>query len=106
MRGKGLEAVQLAATVLGAFRRSALIVDDLTDVARDLDHVVSAVADLESFVTAVLVQFGDDGVLQVVNVAHLPPILVEAGPAGAVGTAQAMDTGDPVPPLGLHPEPR
>jgi phosphoserine phosphatase RsbU/P len=105
VRGKGLEAVQLAATVLGAFRRSAFIVDDLTDVARDLDHVVSAVADLEDFVTAVLVQFSDDGVLQVVNVAHMPPILVEAGPAGAVCTARALDTGHPVPPLGLHPEP-
>ena len=104
VRGKGLQAVQLAATVLGAFRRSAFIVEDLTDVARDLDHVVSAVADLEDFVTAVLVQFSDDGVLQVVNVAHLPPI-VEACAAGAVGTVRALDTGDPVPPLGLHPEP-
>ena len=91
--------------MLGAFRRSAFIVEDLADVARDLDHVVSAVADLEDFVTAVLVQFSDDGVLPVVNVAHLPPILVEACAAGAVGTVQALDTGDPVPPLGLHPEP-
>jgi serine phosphatase RsbU (regulator of sigma subunit) len=38
----------------------------------------------------------------VVNIAHLPPILIEGGPAGG---ARVMDTGEPVPPLGLHPEP-
>lgn len=102
VKGKGLEAVQLAATVLGAFRRSAYLVDELTDIAHDLDVVVSAVAGDEDFVTALLVQFGDDGTLQVVNIAHLPPILVGAD---GLGTAVLVDTGDPVPPLGLHPRP-
>ena len=102
VKGKGLDAVQLAATVLGAFRRSAYSEVHLVDVARELDVVVSAVADLEDFVTAVLVQFSDDGSLQVVNIGHLPPILIGGVTRDA---AEVMDTGEPVPPLGLHPDP-
>ncbi|WP_392544278.1 PP2C family protein-serine/threonine phosphatase [Oryzobacter telluris] len=102
VRGKGLEAVQLAATVLGAFRRAAYSVEDLAGLARELDVVVTAVAEVEDFVTAVLVQFGDDSSLEVVNVGHLPPILIGGG---SRDTATVLDTGDPVPPLGLHPDP-
>jgi len=102
VKGKGLEAVQMAATVLGAFRRAADSVPDLTGVARELDLVVTSVAGLEDFVTAVLVEFGPDGSLAVVNIAHLPPVLIQ--PAG-VAPPRVLDTGDPVPPLGMHPEP-
>ena len=102
VRGKGLEAVQLAATVLAAFRRSAPATADLAALARELDTVVTAVADIEDFVTAVLVQFGEDGVLEVVNLGHLPPILVDGGNGGR---ARLLETGEPVPPLGLHPRP-
>jgi serine phosphatase RsbU (regulator of sigma subunit) len=102
VKGKGLEAVQLAATVLGAFRRAAGSVPDLTGVARELDLVVTSVAGLEDFVTAVLVEFGPDGSLAVVNIAHMPPILIH--PARGA-PPQVLDTGDPVPPLGMHPQP-
>ena len=102
VRGKGLDAVQLAATVLGAFRRAAFTTEDLAVVARELDAVVSAVAEDEDFVTVVLVQFSEDGSLEVVNIAHLPPILIDDG---RPGSARIMDTGTPVPPLGLHPDP-
>ncbi len=102
VRGKGLDAVQLAATVLGSFRRAATTAEDLVDLADELDAVVSAVAGIEDFVTAVLVQFRDDGCLEVANLGHVPPIVV-GGPMGV--SARVMDTGEPVPPLGLHPEP-
>ena len=100
VKGKGLDAVQLAATVVAAFRRSALTTADLRSVAGELDVVVTAVAGEEDFVTAVLVEFGDRGVLNVVNVGHLPPILIGA----RNDTPQVLDTGEPVPPLGLHPD--
>ena len=44
VRGKGLDAVQMAATVLAAFRRAAVLEVSLTAMAADLDSVVTAVA--------------------------------------------------------------
>lgn len=44
VRGKGLEAVQMAATAVGGFRQSAYRQPSLTLVAADLDDVVRAVA--------------------------------------------------------------
>jgi phosphoserine phosphatase RsbU/P len=102
VKGKGLEAVQLAATVLGAFRRAAASTPDLTGMARELDRVVTSVAGLEDFVTAVLVEFGPDGSLAVVNIAHMPPVLID--PTEGIA-ARVLDTGDTVPPLGMHPQP-
>lgn len=102
VKGKGLEAVQLAATVLGAFRRAAPRVTDLVDLADELDAVVSAVAAVEDFVTVVLVQFSGDGSLHVVNIGHMPPLLIDKGPPA---TVHLLDTGVSVPPLGLHPSP-
>ncbi len=100
VRGKGLEAVQLAATVLGAFRRAAFIQPSLTDIATDLDGVVTAVAGEEDFVTALLAEFHDDHTVTLVNCGHHPPLLVNG-----TGTAELVQTGEPVPPLGLRPTP-
>lgn len=99
VRGKGLEAVQMSATVLGAFRQAAVTVRSLTTVAAELDGVVSAVAGEEDFVTAMLAEFHDDHSVTLVNCGHYPPLLVTSG-ATAV-----LPTGEPVPPLGLRPTP-
>ena len=99
-RGKGLDAVQMAATVLAAFRRAAVIESSLTAVAADLDDVVTAVAGDEDFVTAVLAEFHSDGTVTVVNCGHHPPLLMTDTDTGAL-----LDTGDPEPPLGLQPMP-
>ena len=99
-RGKGLDAVQMAATVLMAFRRAAVIEPSLTAVAADLDDVVTAVAGDEDFVTAVLAEFHSDGTVTVVNCGHHPPLLMTDADSGAL-----LDTGDPEPPLGLQPTP-
>jgi sigma-B regulation protein RsbU (phosphoserine phosphatase) len=101
VRGKGLDAVQMAGTVLGAFRRSAFTQPSLAAIATDLDAVVTAVADDEDFVTAVLAEFHDDHTMTLVNCGHHPPVLV-AGP----DEVALVPTGDPVPPLGLGSVPR
>jgi sigma-B regulation protein RsbU (phosphoserine phosphatase) len=99
-RGKGLDAVQMAATVLAAFRRAAVLEPTLTDIAADLDDVVTAVAGDEDFVTAVLAEFHDDSTVTVVNCGHHPPLLLPESDPGTM-----VNTGEPEPPLGLHPSP-
>jgi phosphoserine phosphatase RsbU/P len=95
VRGKGLDAVQLAAAVVGAFRQAALAVTDLTAVAVALDEVVHAVSGEEDFVTAVLAEFHDDGTVQFVNCGHHAPMQVD--PEDAV----LLEVGEHAPPLGL-----
>jgi serine phosphatase RsbU (regulator of sigma subunit) len=101
VRGKGLEAVQLAASVLGAFRQAAFSAVDLVDVAVRLDAVVCAVAGDEDFVTAVLAEFHTDGSFTVVNCGHHPPLLVPPSRSGGVLCPTMLDTGEPAVPLGL-----
>ena len=100
VRGKGLDAVQMAATVLAAFRRAAVLEVSLSAMATDLDNVVTAVAGDEDFVTAVLAEFHDDHTVTLVNCGHHPPLLLSNGDTGRL-----VDTGDPQPPLGLGPDP-
>ena len=97
VRGKGMEAVQLAATVLGAFRRAAFSQDQLSGVANEMEKVVQAVAGEEDFVTAILCQFAPGGRLTLVNRGHHSPLLIPPPPADA----RFLDTGEPQPPLGL-----
>lgn len=78
VRGKGLPAVRLASTVLGAFRLSAITQPGLEDVARDLDSAVAMFGGEEDFVTALLVQVEPDS-LRMVCCGHPPPL---SGPAG------------------------
>ena len=101
VRGKGLDAVQLAGTVLGAFRRAAFTEPCLATVATDLDAVVRAVAGDEDFVTAVLAEFHEDSTVTLVNCGHHPPMLVTA--ADTIGL---LPTGEPELPLGLGSSPK
>lgn len=100
VRGKGLEAVQMAATVLSAFRRTAFTEPSLTAMASDLDGVVTVAAGDEDFVTAVLAEFHDDHTVTLVNCGHHAPLLITETEAGRV-----LETGEPEPPLGLGPRP-
>jgi serine phosphatase RsbU (regulator of sigma subunit) len=100
VRGKGLDAVQLAATVLAAFRRSAFTQPGLSDVAAELDRIVVSVADDEDFVTAVLAEFHSDGTVGLVNCGHHLPVLVTATELVPVST------GEPQLPLGLGSKPQ
>jgi phosphoserine phosphatase RsbU/P len=99
VRGKGLPAVQTAASVLGAFRQAALSAPDPATLARRVDDVISRLIDEEEFVTAVFAEFRDDGTVALANCGHHPPLLLDAD------GARVLDTGEPTPPLGLMPEP-
>jgi phosphoserine phosphatase RsbU/P len=100
VRGKGLDAVHLASIVLGAFRAFAHEEEKLQEVARRLDEAVSREAGDEDFVTALIVQVGDDGTLRLVNCGHHPPALITGG------GLHFLTDNELSPPLGLHAEPR
>ncbi len=99
VRGKGLPAVQTAASVLGAFRQAAFSEPDIGKVAADVDEVVSRVIDDEEFVTAIIAEFRDDRVV-LANCGHHPPLLID--PTGST----TLDTGEPTTPWGLKPQPQ
>src|SRR5215211_1320981 len=78
VKGKGLEAVQLAA---------------------ELDHSIRPRLGEEDFVTAVLAQFSRHGELQLVNCGHPAPLRFRAG------TVERLARAEPTTPLGLDPAP-
>lgn len=101
VRGKGLVAVETAATMLGAFREAAHDEPDLAGVARRVERSMgrraaqlpdSEVA--ERFVTAVFAEIPEQGsVVRIVNCGHPPPLLI--GRAG-VTELQPTDTAPPI----------
>ncbi|ABS03889.1 PP2C family protein-serine/threonine phosphatase [Kineococcus radiotolerans] len=97
VRGHGLDAVHLAATVLGSFRERAHERHDLTDLAHDLDRAVARAGAEEDFVTALLAEV-DAGQLRILNAGHPPALLIRAG------AAISLDPARPAPPLGLTTE--
>ncbi len=98
VRGKGLEAVQLAALVLGAFREAASVEHALEHVAAAVDRAVESEITLEDFVTALFVEFLPGGEVRVVNCGHHPPLRLTDK------TAEYLTRGDASPPLGLTPD--
>jgi serine phosphatase RsbU (regulator of sigma subunit) len=99
VKGKGLEAVQLAAMVLGSFRQAAFSQKDLPSLAAELDRSASRQLGEEDFVTAVLAEFGPRGELKLVNCGHPPPLLLRGG------AARPLAGSPPTTPLGLGPDP-
>ena len=98
VRGKGLEAVRLAATVLAAFRES-IWEPDLCAVVEHLNEQVRKTAADEEFVTVVLVEIPNDGPLRLVNLGHHPPLrLTRSG-------VEELQTAAPTVPLGMEPDP-
>jgi sigma-B regulation protein RsbU (phosphoserine phosphatase) len=98
VKGKGLEAVALAAQVLASFRAAATD-PSLAELAVELDHGIRPRLGEEDFVTAVLAQFGRHGELQLVNCGHPPPLRLRAEAAELLASAA------PTTPLGLNPTP-
>jgi phosphoserine phosphatase RsbU/P len=98
VKGKGLEAVQLAAQVLAGFRAAAAH-PSLAGLAAELDRSIRPRLGEEDFVTAVLAQFGRHGQLQLVNCGHPAPLRFRAG------AAERLASTEPTTPLGLDPEP-
>ncbi|MCB0896994.1 MAG: serine/threonine-protein phosphatase [Nocardioides sp.] len=98
VRGKGLEAVQTAAAVLGAFRAAAFTEPDLAALSRTIDETLGRFMEDEEFVTAIVGEFHGDRVT-LANCGHHPPLLVHGREVTTV------DTGEPTLPLGLGSDP-
>jgi serine phosphatase RsbU (regulator of sigma subunit) len=79
VRGRGVDALLLARHVLSAFRRSAVAVSALDQVAGEISRAIKPHLGEEDFVTAVLVQIAPGGELIVVNCGHHPPLLHHGG---------------------------
>jgi sigma-B regulation protein RsbU (phosphoserine phosphatase) len=92
--GHGLDAVLLARHVLSAFRRSAVAVPALDQVAGEISRAIRPHLGEEDFVTAVVAQIAPGGELTMVNCGHHPPLLHH----GAVLRPLAGQTAGP--PLG------
>ena len=98
VRGKGLEAVEVAADIIGRFRELAHSVHTLDEIAYRLDAGLSRRwGQHEEFVTALLVQIDTEkGRLTIFNCGHPPPILISQNAGVSVLEVRA-----PAPPLGL-----
>ncbi|GAA2131469.1 PP2C family protein-serine/threonine phosphatase [Kitasatospora kazusensis] len=103
VRGKGLNAVETAAAVLGAFREAAHQEPALDKVAGwlavSLDralHENDHPGVEEEFVTLVLIGVRPDGTAEIVNCGHPAPLLMRAGEP-----VRALELDETVPPLGV-----
>lgn len=96
VQGKGLEAVETAAVVLGAFREAAHDEPDLRSVGARVERVVDRELHGEKFVTAVLAEVSDDRSVTLLNFGHPAPLLVHPD-----GTARFAEPPRHALPLGL-----
>ena len=96
VRGKGLDAVRLASTVLGSYRHVAHERADLRAIVADLDRAVARSVGYEDFVTACLLE-ERGGTLTVLNCGHPAPLLLRRG------EVISLDPPAPAPPLGFLP---
>jgi serine phosphatase RsbU (regulator of sigma subunit) len=79
VRGKGIDAILLAGQVLSAFRRSAVAMPALEQVAGEVGRAIRPHLGEEDFVTAALAQIAPGGGLTMVNCGHHPPLLHHRG---------------------------
>lgn len=100
VRGKGLAAVHLAASVLSTFRAWAPVEDDATALLARLDRTVGESAEEEEFVTAAVVDIATDGTLTITNSGHHPPVLIS--PERHDGRYRPLGSAAATPPLGLY----
>jgi serine phosphatase RsbU (regulator of sigma subunit) len=96
VEGKGLPALQAAATVLGVFREAAHQEDSLGAIADRIEASLAHQFDDRRFTTAILAQVSPDGgKVDLLNCGHPPPLLL--GPA----RPRYIHTGATGLPLGL-----
>jgi serine phosphatase RsbU (regulator of sigma subunit) len=106
VRGKGLPAIQAAATLLGAFREAAHDAPNLSHLARRLETSISRHASqhpgvvgseiAERFITALLAEIPDhELVVRTVTCGHPPPLLLHRG------EVRELQASAPSPPLNL-----
>jgi serine phosphatase RsbU (regulator of sigma subunit) len=98
VRGKGLDAVGVAASVLSTFRERVHQADSLGDLALAIGAALRGHIGAEDFVTAVLVEIPEVGPVCVANCGHHPPLRVTSDD---VASLAGIETDLP---LGLGPE--
>ncbi|MCX4746377.1 serine/threonine-protein phosphatase [Kitasatospora sp. NBC_01287] len=96
VRGKGLDAVQTAAVVLGAFREAAYDEADLCRVAARVEASVERHVPDGEFTTALFAEARLGGVVELLQYGHVPPLRVAPD-----GTVAVLEAPDPWVPLGL-----
>ncbi len=96
VQGKGLEAVETAAAVLGAFREAAYDEAELTGVVARIEAALSRRLSGEKFVTAVLAEFDEGATVTLLNCGHPSPLILRRDGVGAFA-----EPADVAPPLGL-----
>ncbi|RII17620.1 Phosphoserine phosphatase RsbU [Streptomyces sp. YIM 130001] len=96
VQGKGLDAVETAALVLGAFREAAHDEADLPSVGARLERVADRELQGEKFVTAVLAEVRDGHFVTLLNYGHPAPVVI-----GPDGTARFAEPPRYALPLGL-----
>ncbi|MFD7923795.1 PP2C family protein-serine/threonine phosphatase [Streptomyces sp. NPDC059740] len=105
VRGKGMEAVEAAVIVIGAFREAAEQEASLEAVAGRLERALQregsrreGLDQFEGFTTAVLAEYPADARvgLRVVNRGHPPPLVIEAH-----GALREVTPASPALPLGM-----
>lgn len=95
VQGKGLEAVETAAVVLGAFREAAYDEPELPGVADRIDRALARQLSGEQFVTVIMAEV-QAGRISLLNRGHPAPLLL-----GADADVRALEPPSPAPPLGL-----
>ena len=96
VEGRGLSAVQDAATAMGAFRAAADRASTLGEIADQIEAILDREFGDEQFVTAVLAEIKPDGSgIEMINCGHPHPL--QLGPRGP----QFLEPADCSPPLGL-----
>lgn len=96
VRGKGLEAVQTAAVVLGSFREAAYDEPGLRGVAARIEASVERHVPDGEFTTALFAEFRAPGLVQLLHYGHVPPLRVTAD-----WRVTVLEAADPWVPLGL-----
>ncbi|HET7311541.1 MAG TPA: SpoIIE family protein phosphatase [Mycobacteriales bacterium] len=100
VRGKGLDAVRTATVVLGEFRAAAADLDELDQVAAQIDRRLRPYLTDEDFVTAALADISNDGSFALVSCGHPPAFVLAADGITAVGSESSVPLG-----LGSMPTP-
>ncbi|MEO3845972.1 PP2C family protein-serine/threonine phosphatase [Streptomyces sp. CNZ287] len=77
VQGKGLEAVETAAVVLGAFREAAYDEPNLQAVGERVERALDRHLPSEKFVTAIMAEIGDEPTVTLLNYGHPAPLAVK-----------------------------
>jgi phosphoserine phosphatase RsbU/P len=95
VRGKGIDAVQIAAVTLAAFRDGTHVLSSLTELAEHCDAQLRPHMVDEDFVTVLFADIAHDGKVEVISCGHPGPVHARAG------ESHPLEISAPGTPLGI-----